>query len=246
MTCWRWGGIIEEKSYNFRRPNMRQYIFYLIMLLFSQPIWASNEKVINELNNAYDVSRLEFSLFKIKTELVEELRDNYKIKSFNDLYSEAGPADYKVDTWLNDQGIIIFLKLNEFLICYDKKFRFTEESMAKFSRLKTDRVAMELMQFFAHFGKYQAKNVYGDNMVDLRVAELFLFRPGDDRLLTEGQDELASKISELIKFYISVEYCPKSESTEVSRFTRIYTLTSDFEFTAVDGKFFENVEERNF
>ena len=225
---------------------MRKYIFSLIMLFLSQPIWASNEKVITELNNAYDVSRLEFSLFKIKTELTEELRDNYEIKFFNDLYSEAGPADYKVETWLNDQDIIIFLKLNEFLRCYDKNIRVTEEGMANLSRLKTDRVAMELMRFFGHFGEYQAENVYGDNMVDLRVAEMFLFRPGDERLLTEEQDELASKISELIKFYISVEYCPKSESIEVSRFMRIYTLTSDYEYRAVDGKFFENVEERNF
>ena len=225
---------------------MQKYMFSLILLLMAQPIWASNEKVINQLNTSYDVSRLEFSLFKIKTELVEELRDNYQIKSFNDLYAATGPVDYKVDTWLNDQGIVIFLKLNEFFRCYDKNLRVTEEGMASLSRLKTDRVAMELMQFFGHFGEYQAENVRGENIVDLQMAEMFLFRPGDDRWLSEKQSKLSSKISELINIVISVEYCPKSESAEVSRFTRIYKLTSDYEFPSPDGKIFENVEERNF
>ena len=118
--------------------------------------------------------------------------------------------------------------------------------MAKFSRPKTDRVAMELTAILHILVSIKLKMCTATIMVDLRVAEMFLFRPGDERQLSEEQEELASKISELIKFYISVEYCPKSESAEVSRFTRIYTLTSDFEFTAVDGKFFENVEERNF
>ena len=194
---------------------MQKYIFSLILLLMAQPIWASNEKVINQLNTAYDISRLEFSLFKIKTELVEELRDNYQIKSFNDLYSANGPVDYKVDTWLSDQGIVVFLKLNEFFRCYDKNLRVSEEGMANLSRLKTDRVAMELMQFFGHFGEYQAENVRGENIVDLQMAEMFLFRPGDDRWLSEKQSMLSSKISELINIFISVEYCPKSESAEV-------------------------------
>lgn len=142
--------------------------------------------------------------------------------------------------WLLDE---VFVKINEFFSCYDKNLRVTEEGMANLSRLKTDRVAMELMQFFGHFGEYQAKNVRGENIVDLRVAEAFLFRPGAERWLSEEQYELSSKISELINFYISVEYCPKSESAEITGFTCVYKLTSDYEFPSLDGKIFENVKE---
>ena len=224
---------------------MRKYVLVFIIVLLSQPIGASNENVINQLNNAYDVSRLEFSLFKIKTELVEELRDNYEIKSFNNLYAKAGPANYEIDTLVIDQHIIIYIKLNEFLNCYDKKLRVTEAEVGYLQRKKTDRVATELMQFFGHFGDYQRENVFRENIVDLQVAKKFLFRPEDERWLNEEQQELTSKMSELIKFYISVEYCPKNESAKAT-FLRIYKLTSDYDSYAVDGNIFENVEERNF
>ena len=51
------------KSYNLGRTN----IYFLSNPVVSlTTIWASNEKVITQLNNAYDVSRLEFSLLRLK------------------------------------------------------------------------------------------------------------------------------------------------------------------------------------
>jgi len=222
---------------------MQKYMFSLLLLLLAQPIWASNEKVINQLNNAYDVSRLEFSLFKIKTELIEELRDNYRINSLNDLYLDASPPNYKVNTLVNDRGIIIFRKLNEFFDCYNKTLKVSENAAADIVRLKTDRIAIELMQFFSNWGEYQDENMAGENMVHLRLAEMFLMGPRDDRWFSEEQFELASKIAELLNIVILVEYCPRSESIENGSFIRIYKLNSNYAHSASDGKFFENVEE---
>ena len=225
---------------------MRSLILLFVIFLFPHHTLASDGDVLEKLQQVHDVSRLEFSLFKIKTELTEELRANHKIKSFNDVYSNTEEINYKVDTIVNDRGVNIYIKLNDMLSCFDKSLRVTESGVAKIVRLKTDRIAMDVLQFFANFGEPEDTNIYGNSMVQERLAELFLMRPGASIPFSEEELSVAQEISELMNIAVSAEYCPKSENIEVSRFLRIYKLNSYYDWSTSNGKIFQSVEEISF
>ena len=215
-------------------------------MLFSAPqlAFSADKSVISQLNQSYDVSRLEFALFKTQYELNEELKKSYGLNKFNDVYYDEDTVNYELSTSVSDDDIFIFLNVNQYLVCDDKKLKLIEDYMPKVVRLKADKLATEIFHFFGHSGDYEQLNVAGENIIHVELAKRFLQTSSDNaRWVSEENLKIASEIADLMKIAIRVEYCPKNESFETENFLRIYRLNSNYAYRTEDGQLFSDIEE---
>ena len=217
----------------------------LFWLLFFPTSTIANDGIIAHLSASINVSRLEFVLFRIEQELTEEFRHSKKLQSFNDVYSVPSPVKYKVSSYAVKDKIYVHLTLNEAIFCGDQKLNITEDFLPKMIRLKMDNLAIELMSYFHHTGEYEALNIYGQNMVHVRLAEIFSSDPNGSTKVPENQLSYASELGKKINIAVSIEYCEPSKPVfKRDYLNRIYSLDSDYSWTAVDYQRFSIVEER--
>ena len=74
-----------------------------------------------------------------------------------------------------------------------------------------DNLAVELMSYFHHTGEYEDLNIYGQNMVHSRLAEIFSSDPIGSTRVQENQLSYASELGKEIKIAISVAFCEPSK-----------------------------------
>ncbi len=214
-------------------------------LLFFPTSTIANDGIIAQMSASMNVSRLEFVLFKIEQELTEEFRHSYELQSFNDVYSVPSHVKYKVSSYVAKNKIYVHLALNDTIICGDQKLTITEDFLPKMIRLKMDNLAVELMSYFHHTGEYEDLNIYGQNMVHSRLAEIFSSDPIGSTRVQEDQLSYASELGKKINIAVSVEFCePSKLFFKKDYLTRVYSLNSDYTWTTADFKRFSNVEER--
>lgn len=244
MTCVRWDGITVVKSSKFLRIKMRNFLIYFLIFTLPNSLLAADKNIIGLLEETHDVGRLEFSLLKLRIDLTAELNDSYYINSFNDLYSMASKPDYQVFTFYNDQKIFVSVKVNDRYRCIDKNLLVPADFMPTAIRMHTDKLAAHLMQFFGHFGEYENINIYGQNIVHLELAKLFIKGPLPYPRITDDQLVLASEIGKRLQIVVSSEYCPANESARATTLTRTYHLNSDYQY---DGNLpiFNDVDEQD-
>ena len=208
--------------------------FALFVILYGSAAWSIS---IGELSKKTDVSRLEFVMLKIDFELKERLRNSDSILGFNrTLYLPEPEVDYILESFDKENELLITLILNEELFCGRVEPQFDDQTIKSLVALRMDMIARELMMFFDHFGEYEQKNIYDQNIVHYRVGQLFGFDVF--RVLSEEDLESSRSISEQIKFSIMTQYCKKEE-----RYPRLlgysYPLNSNYdEFNADDGNMF--------
>lgn len=214
-------------------------------LLFFPTSTIANDGIIAQLSASMNVSRLEFVLFRIEQELTDKFRYSDKLQSFNDVYDVPSPVIYKVSSYVAKNKIYVHLALNDTVFCGDQKLTITEDFLPKMIRLKMDNLAVELMSYFHHTGEYEDLNVYGQNMVHSRLAEIFSSDPIGSTRVQENQLSYASELGKEIKIAVSVAFCePSKPLFKKIYLTRVYSLNSDYNSPAINFQRFSNVEER--
>ena len=207
--------------------------FALFAILFGSTAWGSS---IEELSKKTDVSRLEFVMLKIDHELKESFRNSDEILSFNEqLYLPEPKVDYRLRTLERENELIIGLSLNDNLFCGGVEPKFDDHIMKSLVALKMDMIARDLMMFFDHFGEYERKDIYNQNIVHRRIGHLFGF--DEFGVLSEEDLESSRSISEQIKVSILTPFCKKGERYP-TLLRYIYPLNANYDEFNTDGKMF--------
>ena len=174
---------------------------------------------IKELFEKRDVSRLEFTLFKIEQSLLHELQ------SWLTTSSEDKRASIKVFTSHSNDRISIGASIEGYFSSEKPLFYGSEEGFA-------DMVGMEIFSYFAHFGDPADEDVFGSNMLHLDLGEKFSIgniQRGSWGYL--GTDEvkleiLGKQLAEIIDVVVHFRYFGKGKT---SARTFVYKIEAPYE-----------------
>jgi hypothetical protein len=167
---------------------MLKYIFILIIFFSSTNAFAN---VFEKINKDYPLSRLEYSAKRITDELNQKVFERYSNNQFykyedkncstrlvelkNGKYKKINEKrlifycfieiDYNTTKWDNNKSAFVEVLTKKEVLESIKK-----RDLSAFS----DNISKEMFHYFNHFGEYDSKNIHGDNIMFIRLHELFL------------------------------------------------------------------------
>ena len=181
------------------------FLILVISTLSSSIAWAG---AISELSKQTDVSRLEFTMFKLTQELKEEYAGYYSLVKFNrKLYEREIESDYRFAVVARENELKVVLVISEDLFCDDAKPVFDNNIIKNIVGQRMDKLAGFLMSFFANFGDLEKENISGHNLVYYRVAKLFGL--GSFGRVGKEEEAIGREIAEEINVIIIGHYCKK-------------------------------------
>ena len=174
---------------------------------------------IKELFEKRDVSRLEFTLFKIEQSLLRELQ------SLLASSSEDKRASIKIFTSHSNDRISIGASIEGYFSSEKPLFYGSEEVFS-------DMVGMEIFSYFAHFGDPADENVFGSNILHLNLGKKFNIgniQKGSWGYL--GTDDvkleiLGKQLAEIIDVVVHFRYFGKGKT---SARTFVYKIEAPYE-----------------